>query len=167
MDGLPIRIKRGTEDDIPFVMATERGAGYEAFVGRWDERRHRSALTDGSHAYFIGYVQEQAVGFAIFKDWASPERVTLLKRIAVVDPGHGFGKRLLQAVLAAVYRETDVHRVWLGVFPENLRARKAYESVGFVAEGIARQSAFFGGIYRDEVVMSMLRTEWFESLGSR
>ena len=35
-------------------------------------------------------------------------------------------------------RRTSAWRVWLGVFPENLRARRAYEAVGFQAEGVAR-----------------------------
>jgi hypothetical protein len=55
---------------------------------------------------------------------------------------------------------SDAHRVWLGVFPENERARRAYEAVGFKAEGVARGSAFFGGNYRDELIMAILRTEW-------
>jgi RimJ/RimL family protein N-acetyltransferase len=46
------------------------------------------------------------------------------------------------------------------VFPENARARRAYEAVGFRAEGVARGSAFFGGIYRDELIMAILRPEW-------
>ena len=46
------------------------------------------------------------------------------------------------------------------MFPENTRARRAYEAVGFTAEGIARGNAFFGGVHRDELVMAVLRPEW-------
>ena len=59
-----------------------------------------------------------------------------------------------------IFQNTAAHRIWLGVFPENTRARRAYEAVGFQAEGIARGSAFFGGRHRDEVVMSLLRPDW-------
>jgi RimJ/RimL family protein N-acetyltransferase len=83
-----------------------------------------------------------------------------VKRIAVSNPGNGLGRRLLAAVVCAIFRDTDAHRVWLGVFPENARARRAYEAVGFKAEGVARGSAFFGGIHRDELIMAILRTEW-------
>jgi RimJ/RimL family protein N-acetyltransferase len=34
--------------------------------------------------------------------------------------------------------------------------------VGFQAEGIARGNAFFGGNYRDELVMALLRPDWEE-----
>jgi RimJ/RimL family protein N-acetyltransferase len=100
------------------------------------------------------------VGFAILVDWASPDRVTLVKRVAVTRPGQGDGRRLLAAVIDKVFSETDAHRLWLGVFPENERARRAYAAVGFVPEGIARGSAYFQGLHKDELVMSILRSEW-------
>lgn len=140
-------------------MATERLDGYDAVVGRWDERKHLSALGDGRHAYFLGLLGEQPAGFAILRDWASPERVTLLKRIAVFRPCNGIGRALLRAVIEKVLRDTQAHRLWLGVFPENLRARRAYAAAGFVPEDGARGSAFFGGAHREEPIMSILRTE--------
>jgi len=107
------------------------------------------------------------VGFAILRDWASADQVTLLKRVAVCNPGQRYGRQLLSLVIEAVFQQTDAHRLWLGVFPENLRARRAYEAVGFVAEGIARGSAFFGGIHKDELSMSILRSEWVALEGNR
>ena len=41
---MDFQLLRATETDLPFIMATERGEGYDAFVGRWDEARHREAL---------------------------------------------------------------------------------------------------------------------------
>src|SRR5262252_4763985 len=141
-------------------MACERRPGYESLVGRWDEARHGAALQDGRHAYFIGRVAGEQVEFAILRDWASPERVTLLKRIAVTRPGKGYGRALLGRVVDRVFEETDAWRLLLGVFPGNGAARRAYEAVGFRAEGIARGSAFFGGEHRDELVMAILRPDW-------
>ena len=151
---------------IPFVMACERRPGYESLVGRWDEARHGAALQDGRHAYFIGRVAGEPVGFAILRDWASPERVTLLKRIAVTEPGKGYGRGLLAGIVDRVFEEADAWRLWLGVFPENAAARRAYEAVGFRAEGVARGSAFFGGAHHDELVMAILRPDWAAGRGS-
>jgi RimJ/RimL family protein N-acetyltransferase len=155
-----LTIVRADASAIPFVMATERTAGFDQFVGRWEDAQHRIALADGRHAYFIGRDGAEPIGFAIVRDWASPERVTLVKRIAVGRPGRGYGRALLAGVVDAVFRETNAWRVWLGVFPDNTRARRAYEAVGFRAEGIARGTAFFGGVHRDELVMALLRPEW-------
>ncbi len=151
---------RAEQSHVPFIMATERGEGYEALVGSWDEARHRAALADGSHACFVGYEAGEPIGFAILRFWDSPERVTLVRRVAVVRPGQGHGRRLLAAVVNRAFRETQVHRLQIGLFPHNLRARRAYEAVGFKAEGVSRGSAFFHGEHRDELVMSLLRPEW-------
>lgn len=141
-------------------MATERTTGFEQLVGHWEEKQHRAALCDGRHAYFIGQDDSELIGFGIVRDWASPERVALIKRIAVCRPGIGYGRALLTKIVDAVFKETDAWRVWLGVFPENIRARRAYEAAGFRSEGIARGCAFFGGTHRDELVMALLRPEW-------
>ena len=155
-----LTIHRADASAIPFVMTTERTAGFDQFVGRWDEAQHRAALADARHAYFIGREAGAPVGFVLVRDWASPERVTLIKRMAVSRPGNGHGRALLAQVLDAIFTQTDAWRVWLGVFPENARARRAYAAVGFTAEGIARGNAFFGSVHRDELVMAILRPEW-------
>ena len=157
---MSLTIVRADVSAIPFVMATERTQGFDEFVGRWDEAQHRAALADGRHAYFIGRDGAEPIGFAIVRDRASPERVALIKRMAVTRPGRGHGRALLAQVVDAVFTETNAWRVWLGVFPENARARRAYEAVGFTAEGIARGNAFFGGVHRDELVMALLRPDW-------
>jgi diamine N-acetyltransferase len=118
---------------------------------------------DSNYAYFLARDGENPVGFTIVRDWASPERVTCVKRIAVAAPGQGVGRLLLKSVVGAIFRETDAHRVWLGVFPDNERARRAYQAVGFKAEGVARGNAFFGGVFHDELIMAILKTEWIAS----
>lgn len=153
-------LARGGAEDLPFIMATERLDGYDRLVGRWEEQRHRDALVDGSHAYFLGYDGPTPIGFVMLRFWNAVERTTLVRRVAVVSPGQGQGRRLLAAVVAHAFRETDVHRLVIGLFPDNLRARRMYEAIGFQAEGISRGSAYFGGEHRDELVMSLLRPEW-------
>ncbi len=155
-----MRLDRATGDDLAFIMSTERLAGYDQLVGRWGEEQHRAALADARYAYFVGRRGTDSIGFAIVRDWAAPERVAHIKRIAVCYPGRGDGRRLLGKLVETIFRATDAYRISLGVFPENIRGRRAYEAVGFTKEGIARGSAFFGGEHRDEVVMALLRPEW-------
>jgi len=155
-----LQLIRGTDEHIAFVMATERLPGYEQLVGRWSEAKHRAALADSRYAYFIGRLGAQDIGFAIVRDWASAERAAHIKRIAVCHPGLGHGKLLLASLVDLIFRGTDAYRISLGVFPQNERARRAYAAVGFRDEGIARGSAFFGGVHHDEMMMALLRPEW-------
>jgi RimJ/RimL family protein N-acetyltransferase len=158
--GASVQLIRPTTADIPFIMATERIEGYERLVGRSDGEWHRAALADASFAYFIGRLDDDAIGFAILRGWAAPEQVVHIKRLAVVRPGQGLGKAFLRAIVGAAFQETKAYRLSIGLFPENLRARRAYEGVGFQAEGVSRGSALFEGTNRDELVMSLLRPEW-------
>lgn len=155
-----MQLDRGTAGDIDFVMATERLAGYEQLVGQWDAAQHRAALADGRHAYFVARHASEAIGFAIVREWSSAERVAHIKRIAVCRPGLGNGRSFLALLVERIFTDTEAFRIWLGVFPDNVRARRCYEAVGFQAEGIARGNAFFGGAHRDELVMALLRPEW-------
>ena len=155
-----VTLRCGSETDIAFVMATERLEGYGELVGRWEADRHLAALRDGRHAYFIATSEGAPVGFAILRDWASAEQVTLVKRVAVARPGKGLGTAMMRALVAEVFTGTDAYRLWIGTFPDNARARRAYEAAGFQAEGVARGSAFFQGMHRDELILSILRPEW-------
>jgi RimJ/RimL family protein N-acetyltransferase len=155
-----VALRRGSQSDIPFVMATERLEGYGELVGRWEADKHLAALGDGRHAYFIAEHDGAPVGFAILRDWASAEQVTLVKRVAIARPGLGFGTAMTRALVHEVFATTDAYRLWIGTFPDNERARRAYEAAGFRAEGVARGSAFFQGKHRDELILSILRPEW-------
>src|SRR5262249_39386776 len=155
-----LALRRGTLADIPFLMRTERLEGYGELVGRWEEAAHAVALADLQHAYFIAEADGEPIGFALLRDWASANGVTLVKRVAVPRPGMGHGKAMMRAVVDAAFAQTNVHRLWIGCFPENLRARRTYEAVGFVAEGIARGNVFFHGRHRDELILSLLRPDW-------
>ncbi|MER9108685.1 GNAT family N-acetyltransferase [Mesorhizobium sp. M0848] len=153
-------MRRAIGPDIPFIMRTERLEGYEELIDRWEEAQHRAALAESRYKYFVAEADGRLVGFAILRDWASSEQTTLVQRVAVAEPGRGLGRAIMWAVVRAAFTETDVHRLWLGCFTDNLRAQRSYEAVGFVAEGVARGSAFFRGKHCDELVLSLLRPEW-------
>jgi len=159
-----LSLRRASEADLPFIMAAERGEGYDRLVGRWERARHLEAFVDGSHAYFVAEHAEDGapLGFVLFRFWNAPERVALVRRVAVVTPGLGHGRAMLAAAVDRAFRETGVYRLQIGLFPDNARARRAYEAVGFQAEGVSRGSAFFAGVFRDELVMALLRPEWEE-----
>ncbi len=53
-----------------------------------------------------------------------------------------------------------MHRIQLEVYGNNHRARRVYEKVGFVVEGVRRDAALREGEWTDEVLMSLLDHEW-------
>jgi len=155
-----VTIARPTSAKLGFIMAAERTEGYEDLVGRSDEAWHRAALADPRYAYFLALRDDEPLGFVILRDWNAPDQVTHIKRIVITRPGQGFGKAFLNLILDEVFGKTQAHRLSLGLFPHNLRARRAYEGVGFKAEGVSRGSAYFHGVHHDELVMAILKPEW-------
>jgi RimJ/RimL family protein N-acetyltransferase len=51
------------------------------------------------------------------------------------------------------------------VYAFNPRARRVYEKVGFVAEGVLREALLWRGERVDAVVMSILAPEWSRHRG--
>jgi RimJ/RimL family protein N-acetyltransferase len=76
------------------------------------------------------------------------------------DRGRGHGTDILRALLTFAFDSLRLERVWLEVYDFNPRARRVYERVGFVDEGIARHAIFREGAYRDIHRMAILRGEW-------
>jgi RimJ/RimL family protein N-acetyltransferase len=53
-----------------------------------------------------------------------------------------------------------MHRLYLRVFADNPNAIRTYEKAGFVLDGRLREAHFADGVYKDDLLMSVLRPEW-------
>jgi RimJ/RimL family protein N-acetyltransferase len=150
-----------TPEDIPAIMAIERGSGFEELVGRWPAAEHEAEMARPGSRYFLWKPAEAILGFALIQDLDSPHDAACLKRIAVAEPGNGIGGLLLEALLDWLFTSRSIHRLSLGVFPENERAIRAYRRLGFVAEGLCRESYRRpDGSYRSSLLMAILRQDW-------
>lgn len=80
------------------------------------------------------------------------------------DMGKGVGSaalaRLLDVAFSPAPRGEDLHKMWLMCFSTNERARRTYNRVGFVDEGVLREEYLHENSWRDMVRMSILQREW-------
>lgn len=74
--------------------------------------------------------------------------------------GRSIGKHMMRAVLHIAFDELKLHRVTLGVYDFNTSAISCYEKIGFVKEGLLRESKRVGETYWNLWEMSMLEYEW-------
>jgi RimJ/RimL family protein N-acetyltransferase len=74
--------------------------------------------------------------------------------------GKGYGTDAVRALVAFGFEALRLERVWLEVWTENERARRAYEKAGFIHEGTLRHDRYEGGRFTDGHVMSIVRDEW-------
>jgi RimJ/RimL family protein N-acetyltransferase len=74
--------------------------------------------------------------------------------------GKGYGTDAVRAIVDFGFGELRLERIWLEVWTENPRARRAYEKVGFTREGTLRSDRWEDGRLTDGDLMSILRDEW-------
>ncbi len=134
-------LRRAEPDDLDWLMAQERRDDYALFICQWSRERHHRNLSDPAFAYFIAVDEaatadaEARIGFAILAGLDSAEADIELVRTAVAQAGRGHGREMLRAVLAEAFDRLGAHRVWLDVYDDNPRARRAYEALGFHLDG--------------------------------
>ena|GEM_PF-138583 len=81
--------------------------------------------------------------------------------------GLGVGRRLMDALLDHADHWAHYSRVELQVYVDNEPARRLYTSLGFVEEGVIRDSAMRDGGYVDSVLMARLRQSGAEETRER
>ncbi len=101
------------------------------------------------------------VGEVVLNDW-DEANLACNFRILIGPPGRdrGLGTEAVRLCVAHAFESLGLHRVSLGVFAFNPRARRAYEKVGFVVEGVLRDALRDGDTWVDSTVMSILAHEW-------
>lgn len=101
------------------------------------------------------------LGEAVLNDLDASNR-SMNFRISLNDPvhaGQGFGTEATRAVVQYGFDVVGLHRIALGVYAFNPRARRAYEKCGFVHEGTERDALYWDGEWVDQHRMSMLATD--------
>lgn len=78
--------------------------------------------------------------------------------------GKGYGTAAIRSVLPFVFDKLGLNRLQLEVYSHNLRGIRAYEKVGFVKEGVLRQSLLYKGSYSDEIIMAILKEDYVNLL---
>jgi len=74
--------------------------------------------------------------------------------------GRGVGSAVARLALKYVFNEEKLHRVFLRVLSDNVRAIKSYENAGFQREALLREDVFLDGTYRDVILMGVLDREF-------
>ncbi|MFX1589162.1 MAG: GNAT family N-acetyltransferase [Promethearchaeota archaeon] len=74
--------------------------------------------------------------------------------------GKGYGTEAMKLLVDYGFNTLNLNRAELSTFTFNIRAHKSYLKVGFIEEGRKRQAVFKNGEYYDEIMFSILRSEW-------
>ncbi|GAA4900517.1 RimJ/RimL family protein N-acetyltransferase [Stackebrandtia albiflava] len=126
----------------------------------------RAQTTDRLDLAVVDLATGECVGEVVLNDW-SPEDGRCNFRILLGEAGRGrgLGAEATRLIVGYGFERLGLHRIGLTVFAFNPRARRAYEKVGFVAEGVERDALCWEGRRYDSVWMSILAPEWSRHRG--
>ena len=76
----------------------------------------------------------------------------------------GYGASATRQMLAHGFNDLNLHRIYLTLLQENVRALRLYERMGFRDEGCQRDAVFKNGCYHNILGMGMLASDWLKTI---
>lgn len=163
MESLRLSIVEATEEEISTIIRIESHKDNRDFIWIGTEEQHKEEISDPNHLLMLFQAKEDGriVGYALARiDYKS--EVFELRRIAITEKGLGFGRESMKAIMKFAFEELHTNRFWLDVYPDNLIGIRLYESLGMHLDGVLRQNYKAERGYLDQIIYSMLKTEYFK-----
>lgn len=157
---MTLELREASEEDLFFMIGLETEAEAKPWLARWTRERHLEAFRRDDEEPLIVIEDGEPVGYALLSGIGNENAGIEVRRIVVARKGEGVGRRALALVVDRAFERHGAHRVWLDLMTGNARAERAYEAVGFVKEGVMRDSLRTDDGWESMIVMSMLRREW-------
>lgn len=155
-------ITEAVESEINTVIAMESHKDNRDFlwVGTYEE--HKAEIEDKNHQLLVFKRKEDwaIIGYALIRfDFKS--EVLELRRIAISEKSNGYGREAILALLKSAFEERNINRFWLDVYPDNTIGIQLYTKLGMHCDGVLRQNYKAERGYLDQIIYSMLRSEYF------
>lgn len=126
----------------------------------------RAEQVDRLDLAVVDRVSGECVGEVVLNEWDRDNRSCNLRiALATAGQGRGLGTEAVSLMVGHGFERLGLHRISLNVFAFNPRARRVYENVGFVEEGVRRDVLFCDGAWVDDIVMSILAPDWARHSG--
>jgi RimJ/RimL family protein N-acetyltransferase len=137
---------------------------------RWDEAAESGFLAwygtrndqpDRLDLAVVDQATGRCVGEVVLNDWVHVNRSCSFR--IILGPGgrdRGLGTEATRLIVGYGFEHLGLHRISLEVYSFNPRARRVYEKVGFIAEGVLRDALRWDDEWIDATIMSILAPEW-------
>lgn len=161
-----LNILEATSMDIDEIIALEEHKDNRDFLWVGTREEHLREIQDPNHLLLIFKEKKEnkTVGYALVRLNKKSE-IFELRRIAISDKGKGYGRECMEALLDYAFKNLQINRFWLDVYPDNVIGIKLYESLGMHKDGVLRQNYKAERGYLDQIIYSMLKQEFFDREG--
>ena len=149
----------GSRHDPVIGEVEEWDAADEAGFRTWYSSRNDQ--TDRLDLAVVDKAAGQCVGEVVFNEWNEPNRSCNFR--VIIGPrgwDRGLGSEAIRLFLGYGFEQLGVHRISLDVLAFNPRAKRVYDNVGFVTEGVLREEHRWGDEWIDDTIMSILARDW-------
>lgn len=155
----PIMLGNTTDEEIRYMTGTKSNFTLEQI------KAHINHINNDSSRYDFAIClkeNDQMIGELSILDIEGDDKKAgfRISMSSIELTGKGYGTEAIKIVLQFVFEELHLNRLQLEVFSHNLRGIRAYEKVGFVNEGVLRESLYYNGNYSDEIIMAMLKSDY-------
>ena len=161
-------LRRLEEKDVPFMLEWMHDSSVncnfqypfyemtmekvkEFIVNSFSEESQHFAITDEKDEY-LGTISLKNISK---KDCKAEYAIVTRKKAQ----GTGVAKRATQELINYAFEELGLHKIYLNVLADNMRARTFYEKCGFIQEGIATDAIRLNGEYKSLAWYGRIRTE--------
>ena len=110
----------------------------------------------------------KTIGMVMFSniDWKNRNALLEYKMSAPIeDRIKGDMQDAIIGMLKYAFEEMGMHCVTAEILEENKFSMKLCKRVGFIEEGILRDRIYKKGDYRNQIVLSLLKDEFYEKIG--
>jgi RimJ/RimL family protein N-acetyltransferase len=133
----------------------------EAEAKFWSWYTTRNQQPDRLDLAVVDQATGGCVGEVVLNDVSAANRSCGFRTLlGPAGRGRGLGTEAVRMIVGYGFERLALHRISLEVYSFNPRARRVYEKVGFVTEGILREALRWDGQWIDATVMSILAPEW-------
>lgn len=127
-------IRRVTKENWREIVQLKVAKGQEHFIESNAESILEATFEEEEWVPVGLYCENQLVGFAMYGCYDSTNGSIWLDRFMIgeANQGQGYGKLFLGKICHYLSMEYELTQVYLSFYPENSKARKFYESYGFM-----------------------------------
>jgi ribosomal-protein-alanine N-acetyltransferase len=145
----------------PFWGGSDHHKDLDDFITHWEAHYLDGSQLNRGRCFTIE-ADGRPIGMINYNRVDTASRSTDID-ILVGESGYrdrGYGTDALHAFLGFLFDTVHLHRVWLGTYDYNARARRVYEKLGLVQEGVMRQADWVDGRWVDSVIYGILEHEF-------
>ena len=168
IEGGRLRLRRAEESDLKYIVALENAPENLKYIVPFDENFHRETIQSGGAQKLDVIIEERDTGERVgtfFLDNLHRHKIEFT-HVIIGKKRVGYGRESLQLLLKWSFEVRKFHRACLDCKTYNEPAIHLYESLGFVREGVMRDTILTGDVYEDLILFGMLENEYFERKNS-